>query len=284
MTAITDVAIPILSDRGTTAAVPRAARPPHAAALALLLAALVVPMVPILLWSVARGWFYPAVMPAQWTTAVWASAFSPASDLARALASSLAISTAATVLAMILGVPAGRALGGARFAGKRAVEALVLAPILVPGLAVAMGLHTLLIKIGLAGTLPGVVLVQLVPTVPYVILVSAAVFARLDPGYEVQARLLGASAGRAMWTVTLPMVAPGLAMAAAFAFLVSWSQYALTLLVGGGRVVTLPLVLGQSIAAGRNDLAAVAAVMTILPGLVVLAVTAWFAAGRGGRS
>lgn len=282
MTAVTDIAVPILSERGMPA-VRRPARSVRSVALAILLVALVAPMVPILLWSFARGWFYPALLPTTWTLAPWATAFSPASDLARALGLSLVISSATSVLAMLIGTPAGRALGGARFPGKSAVEALVLAPILVPGLAVAMGLHTLLIRIGLAGTLPGVVLVQLVPTVPYVILVSAAVFARLDPGYETQARLLGASPARAFVAVTLPMVAPGLATAAAFAFLVSWNQYALTLLVGGGRVVTLPLILGQSIAAGRTDLAAVAAVVTILPGLVVMALSARFAAGRGGR-
>jgi putative spermidine/putrescine transport system permease protein len=69
--------------------------------------------------------------------------------------------------------------------------------------------------------------------------------------------------------------------AALFSFLVSWSQYLLTLAIGGGRVQTLPLLLYSFAAAGRNDITAAIALLYMLPGLLILAITARFVTGRG---
>ena len=80
--------------------------------------------------------------------------------------------------------------------------------------------------------------------------------------------------------MTLPAILPGLLTGALFAFLVSWSQYLLTLAIGGGRVQTLPLMLYSFAAAGRNDLASAIAILCILPGLLVLALVARRLTGR----
>ena len=66
---------------------------------------------------------------------------------------------------------------------------------------------------------------------------------QLDPDLEAQARTLGASPMAVLRYVTFPAIAPGMALAASFAFLISWSQYLMTVLIGGGRVLTLPLAL-----------------------------------------
>ena len=92
------------------------------------------------------------------------------------------------------------------------------------------------IRYGLADTATGVVLVQLMPTVPYAATVLAAAFANLDTDYERQARALGAGPVRVLLFVTLPLLRPALLLAALFAFLISWSEYVLTLLIGGGQV------------------------------------------------
>ncbi|MEI2691740.1 MAG: ABC transporter permease subunit [Anaerolineae bacterium] len=55
--------------------------------------------------------------------------------------------------------------------------------------------------------------------------------------------MLGAGPWRIFWHVTLPAIFPGVVVAALFAFLISWSQYLLTLLIGGGSVITLPVLL-----------------------------------------
>jgi len=151
---------------------------------------------------------------------------------------------------------------------------LFLAPVIVPGLAVALGVQIAFIRYGLADTVAGVVLVQLMPTIPYVTLAMGAAFANFDTAYEDQARVLGAGPLRTFWSVTLPAVRPGLAVAAYFAFLISWSEYILTLLVGGGTVKTLPLLLLAYIGSSDlNEAAALALVFVVPPVLLIVPMT-----------
>lgn len=232
--------------------------------------ALLLPLVPLAVWSFARGWRFPDLLPQAWSLRAWAYTFGDISGALGAFWQTTLIACATTVIAMAVGVPAGRALGLARFRGKALVYLLVLAPVIVPGIATALGLHAVFLRLGLTGSVSGVVLVHLVPVLPYVILVSASLFANYNLDYERQARSLGASAWQAFWQVTRPQVAPGLVVAALFAFLVSWSQYILTLLIGSGQVQTLPLLLFSFASSGRNDIAGALAILYILPGILIL--------------
>lgn len=235
---------------------------------------LVLPLVPLLIWSFARGWRFPDILPQQWSLQAWELAFSARSGVLDSLGITTLIATLATVLSILVGVPAGRALGLYQFRGKGLIELIILAPVIVPGIAVALGLHAVFINLGLTNTVAGVVLVHLVPTLPYMVLVMAGIFANYDPEFEQQARSLGASPMQTFWYVTLPAIMPGIIVGGLFAFLVSWSQYVLTLLIGGGRVITLPLLLFNFANAGRNDITGAIGIVYILPGLVILLFTA----------
>lgn len=250
--------------------------------LAVLIVWLVLPLVPLAIWSFARGWFYPDLLPRVWTLQAWDYALSDTSGVLHSLGLTLWIALCATALSVLVGVPAGRALGMHRFRGKALVELLILAPTIVPGIAVVLGLHGVFLWLGLANTVTGVVLVHLIPTLPYMTLVMAGVFANHDPAFEAQARSLGASRLQTFRHVTLPAILPGLVVGALFAFLVSWSQYVLTLMIGGGRVVTLPLLLFNFASAGRNDIAGAIGMIYILPGIVILILTARHLTGRSG--
>lgn len=247
----------------------------------MLVVASMAPLLPLGLWSVARGWYFPQILPATWTLEPWARALSPRSDIPEAFLTTTAIALAAAALSLVLGIPAGRALGLYRFRGKALVELALLAPVIVPGIAVGLGIHGVFLRLGLTNSALGVVLVHLVPTLPYVVFVMSGVFANYDAAAEAQARSLGARPLQVLWHVMLPAIAPGVAVAGLFAFLVSWSQYILTLTIGGGRVVTLPLLLYAQAGAGRNDQAGVLAVLSLAPGLVILALVARRITGRG---
>lgn len=250
-------------------------------AIGLLAAWLVAPLVPLAIWSFARGWRFPDLLPARWTLEPWRLVLAVRSGILDALVTSLAVSTAAAGLALVLGLPAGRALGLHRFPGRSAVALLFLAPVIVPGIAVALGLHGVFLALGLTGGIAGVILVHLVPTLPYVVLVTAAFFADYDRSYEDQARSLGAGRWQCLVHVTLPLVLPAVVVAGLFAFLVSWSQYVLTLAIGGGRVVTLPLLLYATASAGRHDLAGAVALVTVLPGFLVAVLASRRLTGAG---
>lgn len=249
---------------------------------ALLIVWLIVPLVPLLIWSFARGWRFPSLLPNQWSLQAWEFALSARSGVVDSLGVTILVASLATLLSILVGVPAGRALGLYRFRGKGIVELMILAPVIVPGIAVALGLHSVFIQLGLTNTLTGVVLVHLVPTLPYMTLVMAGIFANYDHQFEAQARSLGASAVLTFWHVTLPAIMPGIIVGGLFAFLVSWSQYVLTLLIGGGRVITLPLLLFNYASAGRNDITGAIGIIYVLPGILILLFTARHLSGSNG--
>ena len=238
--------------------------------LALLISWVILPLVPLGLWSVSRSWFFPDLLPSSYSLRAWSYVFSTTSEVLPALGQTALIALGSTCISMIIGVPAGRALGLYQFRGKAVIEILILAPMIVPGIAVALGLHVVFLKLGLAGSVIGVMIVHLIPTLPYMVLVMSGIFSNYNPAAEAQARSLGANPFQAFYYVTLPAILPGLIVGSLFTFLVSWSQYILTLLIGGGRVVTLPLLLFNFASAGRNDITGAISMIYILPGILLL--------------
>lgn len=244
-----------------------------------LLLFLVMPMVPLVVWSVSFRWFYPDIIPSEFSGRAWSAVFSPRNDVLGAAWDTTLVALMVTVLSVLIGIPAGRALGLYEFRGKRIVELLVLAPIIVPGLAVALGVHQLFIRYGLANTLIGVALVHLIPTLPYMTLVMSGVFANYDADFELQARSLGAGVFKTQRYVTLPAIFPGVVVGALFTFLISWSQYVLTLLIGGGQVVTLPLLLFNFARSGENAIAGALSVVFVVPGILILLLSSKYLSG-----
>ncbi len=243
-----------------------------------LLAFLVAPMIPLFIWSISFRWFYPDILPSEYSTGAWEAVISPTNNVLGATWQTTLIALLVTVLSVLFGVPAGRALGLYNFAGKRIVEIMILAPIIVPGLAVVLGIDTMFIRYGLSGSIFGVALVHLVPTLPYMTLVMSGVFSNYDVDYELQARSLGAGRWATQRYVTLPAVFPGVVVGALFTFLISWSQYILTLLIGNGQVETLPILL-FNFARSEPAIAGALSVVFVLPGILVLLLSSKYLSG-----
>ena len=238
------------------------------------------PLIPMGIWSVSTKWFFPDLVPPEFSSRAWEYVFSPASQSLQALLKGTVIALVATLISLIIGVPAGRALGLYQFRGKRFVQFLLLAPVIVPVLAVVMGMHIVFIKYGLAGTMHGVIIAHLIPMTPYVIIVMTSVFANYDVEFEEQARTLGADPFRTFLFVTFPAVYPGILVATLFAFILSWGQYVLTLMIGAGRVVTLPLQLFSFATSGDNSITAAVGILYLAPTILILILTAKYLTGE----
>jgi len=247
-------------------------------ALTLLLLGLVLPFLAFIINSLAFRWFYPQLIPNEWSLDAWNSVLND--DLFDAMVMSIVIAVGVTLVSVIIGIPASRAMGLYNFRGKRIVEFLILAPTIVPGIAVAMGLNINFLRWGLAGEPLGVGLVHLVPVMPYVVLTLSGVFANYNPEFEQQARTLGAGPIRTFWYVTLPAIFPGLVVASLFAFLVSWSQYILTFLIGQGRVITMPILLFTTIPGGKNPNIAAMSLVFIAPAVLILMLSSRYLSGE----
>ena len=243
----------------------------------MLVAALVaLPFVPLILWMFAGEWRFPDLWPSEWSLRGIRYLVEPGSRVLGATLTSLYIAGAAAVVSVLVGIPAGMALGTYEFRLKGLVIFLILLPILVPPLASTMGIHLTFIRLGLADTTFGVFLVHLIPTVPYTAIILTSIFADRSGELEEAARTLGANPWQTFFYVTLPEVVPGIAVAGLFAFLISWGQYILTLLIGGGSVVTLPMLLFSAASGNDPVITSSLAVVFALPAIFVLVVALRF--------
>lgn len=226
------------------------------------------PLLPLLLWSFADRWSFPSVLPTAFglRSLDQAVAFGALPALGRSLVLSVVVAVAAT----LIGALAARALTFGAVPGARLVSVLLLAPIALPPFAAVLGVNVVLLRAHVPAVV-GVALVLTVMALPYTAFVMRTAYGAYDRSYEEEARLLGAGRLQVLRRVQLPMIAPALARAAFLAFLVAWSDYIVTLIVGGGEVVTLPLVVASAAAGLGNDAAvALMSLSAVAPPVLLL--------------
>ncbi len=133
---------------------PRRVRQAVAGRIAVLLiaATILLPLVPLVIQSFARGYVFPQLVPAEWSTRAWSIVLATDGGTWKALGWSVAVAATVTALSLLVAVPAGRVLGLRTFRGRRVLEFLVLTPLLVPAVAVGIGLDITFIRLGLSGT------------------------------------------------------------------------------------------------------------------------------------
>lgn len=238
--------------------------------LALFLVFLILPLLVVVIWSFSKNWPWPKLLPGDLGLRGWKHFFNPRSKSLKILVKSIGLSLVVTLTTLIISLPAAKALAIYEFRGKKLIEILVFAPIIVPTVAVAMGIHLSFIRLGLAGKPLGVILIQIIPGIPYGVKILQNVFQIIGDDLEIQARVLGAGPLKSFFYITLPLLGPGILSAAAMIFIVSFSQYFLTYLIGGGRVVTFPMLMFPFIQGGDRMVGSVYSLVFIATGMVCL--------------
>lgn len=220
----------------------------------------------LVLWSVARSWWFPEALPSQWSLDAWRRALP---ELAWPLWNTVVVgvSSMAASLFLTVGCLENEARRGVRTA--RYTPWLLYAPLLVPQIAFMYGLQTLFVHLGLDGTLFAVILAHTLFVFPYVFLSLADPWRALDERYVRSALGLGASPMRAFGVVKLPLLLRPVAFAAAVGFAVSVSQYLPTIFAGAGRIPTLTTEAVTLASGGDRRVAAVFALaQAVLPFVV----------------
>jgi putative spermidine/putrescine transport system permease protein len=213
-------------------------------------------------------------LPAGFTTKWYASAWNEF-QLDQVLVVTFEVVGAVVVLSGALGVPAAYALARREFPGKKLVTLLFLLPLLVPPITFGIPLATVLYKAGLAGSMSGVVLANLVPTVPFVILVMIPFIEQIDPRIEAAARVFGAGTTRLFIYVLLPLLAPGMLAALLLVLVRTIAMFELTFFTAGPTSQTLVVALyyavyAAGVRAGQSiDAMAVIYMVTTLVWLLI---------------
>lgn len=237
--------------------------------LAVVLFCIFLPMALVLLWSVTERWPWPQLLPESYSLRTVKELLFGSAKLPKILGSSISLGLIVALLGTIIGVMTARATELYEFRGKSLVRFGSFLPLLVPGTVFAMGIQITLIHLGLSDTIAGVVIVHLIAAVPYCITIMTDVTRAVGKKYEEQAMVLGAGPFRAFFQVTLPSLMPGILSSMSMGFIMSYSQYFTTLMVGGGRVKTIALVLVPYIQSGDRALSAVYSVAFVGSALLV---------------
>ena len=192
--------------------------------IALMLVAVIVPIIPMVLWSFTEMWPFGQLVP-DFSLRAWQRTFAANSKTLEAMRNSLLLCAAVIPLSLALSFFAAKNLGVRRFRGRRALQLLLLVPSFVPQVALVFGMQRVFSQIGLYNNVPGVIVALLVFYVPYMTLLLSAVFENYDMDYEYQAATLGVSKWRILWHVTLPQVRSGVIVTCIFSFIGVWSAY-----------------------------------------------------------
>ena len=191
--------------------------------------------------SFAKRWL-GTWLPEGWTTSWYASAWKEF-QLGDILLVTIEVVFAVVFLSLLIGVPAAYTLARRNFSGKRLLMLVFLLPLMVPPITYGIPLATVLYKAHLAGTIWGVILANLVPAAPFVILVMTPFIEQIDPNLESAARVFGAGTGRMFLHVLVPLLAPGILAASLLVLVRTIAMFELTFLTAGADSQTLVVAL-----------------------------------------
>ena len=226
---------------------------------------LIIPLIVGVLWSLVNpqtGWFPPAILPPSLSLANWRAMLS-VPEIGDAFVMSFLIAPIVTCLCSALALPTGYALARRRLPARRTIELLILAPIILPGVVLATGLGSVFIRLGFSHTVLGVVLVQTVVVLPFMIRIVAATFEGVPQDLIDAARNLGAGPVPLARHILIPLVIPGLFAGGLLTFIGSLEEFVLTFIVGMPQVQTLPILLWAYLG-GRSSIFTYAAVVTMV--------------------
>ncbi len=242
----------------------------------ILLAAILIPAVTLFLWIFTERWTWPDLVPQVFSKRSILEIAGRKKELLQILWSSILISTVVAALSAVIGITA-RAILLYRFPGKQLVYFFTILPFMVPATVFAMGIQITFIKMGLNNRIAGVIIAHLICSLPYAVRLimdgTAAVGSRL----EEQARVLGASPFQAFYKTSLPMLTPVILSAVSMSYIVSFSQYFLTLMIGGGNVKTFTILMVPYLQSGNRNIACIYSTLFLGVTLLVFGVFEWAA-------
>jgi putative spermidine/putrescine transport system permease protein len=151
------------------------------------------------------------------------------------------VTLSASIIALIVGAAFAYVIDRYQFRGKRVIEGLLLAPLVVPHFTVGLGILILAAQLGAQRTFSVVIACHVILVLPFVLRSVYISLRNLDQRLELAAASLGAQPTRVLFTVTLPLLMPGLVSGWLFAAILSFNEFTASLFVTAQRTQTLPV-------------------------------------------
>ncbi|MCZ7496513.1 ABC transporter permease subunit [Agrobacterium rhizogenes] len=208
----------------------------------LLTVAIVGPLLVVGTWAFTEVWRFPNVIPQQFGFRFWGQTLGRA-DVWNALMLSLRLTTVVTLLSAVICLPAAYAFARMSFPGRNLLFFSFLAGHAFPKFGLLVAIAAIFLQLNLIGTFWGVVLIQLVGTLMFMIWIPVAAFQAVDRRMEEAARDVGASPLRVFWSITLPQAGPTIAAAVLLSFVGTFYETEGAWLIGAPGIRTMPVLM-----------------------------------------
>lgn len=227
------------------------------------------PLANTFMLAFANTYQFPNVIPQEFGFQWWDFVFSQ-DNLVESIFTSFLLAIVTTVVALIICLPAAYAIARFEFKGKKWIMFSFLLSNAFPkiGLYTAMGI--LFYRFNLMGTIPGVIIIHVINSLLFMIWLPAGAFRNIHKQQEEAARDVGAGPFRTFVRITLPLAAPGIAVASMYTFLGSLEEAQGTLLVGFPTVNTMATSMYGVILDYPATAGAVFALILMIPSAVVI--------------
>ena len=205
----------------------------------------------------------------------WYGEFFSSPGWVEATLRSLWIAALTAVVATVCGIMAALALVNNGSPWGRRLKWLFLGPQMVPVIVLALGLLLVFSRIGLYGSITGIVIAHSVLALPFVMTAVISALQQRGDTLTRAARVMGANPWQSFRYVTLPSIRPAMLAAAVFAFFVSFDELVVSLFVMGPNE-TLPMRIWADLRQGLTPvIAAVATLLMIATMLLVIPAEIW---------
>ena len=186
----------------------------------------------------------------------------------RFIANSLLIATVAVITSMLIAIPGAYAVSRLRFFGRRTISALFLSVYLFPAIVIAIPLFVLFTRIGLRGSLAGLMIVYASQTVPVTIYMLKQYFDTVPKSLEEAATIDGASRFRVLTRIVVPLAMPSIMATGLLTFMIAWNEFLFALLLLADTPERWTVSLGLAQLSGSIEVAPT----TLLAGSVILTI------------
>jgi putative spermidine/putrescine transport system permease protein len=203
---------------------------------------IVVPLLVVGTWAFTNVWRYPSVIPQEFGMRFWYQTLSRA-DVWSSISMSLSLSAVVTAVSAMICLPAAYAFARLEFPGRDILFFSFLAGHAFPKFGLLVAIAGIFLQLNLIGTFWGVVLIQLVGTLLFMIWIPVAAFQSVDRRMEEAARDVGASPFRVFWSITLPQAGPTIAAAVLLSFVGTFYETEGAWLIGAPQIRTLPVLM-----------------------------------------
>ena len=239
---------------------------------AILIVSIVLPMLLLLPWVFTERYVWPELWPSTTSTRAIESILRSQAGFGRLMSSSIVLSVTVAILSVMIAIPGARAIAFYEFKGKNFFYFSQLLPFIIPATVFGMGIQVIFLRMGWGRTFIGVMLAQLIYSLPYASRLILDGTRALGNGLEEQARVLGARPSQAFWHASVPSLSPVILSALSMSFIISFSQYFLTLIIGGGKIQTFATVMVPYLQGGERNIAAVYSLIFVGISITVFAV------------